>query len=91
MRCFILDNHRPVHLANVHSRYNVVVLDNETVDVDCIPSDGSDLSNESSEDSADDDDSNDEDEDENEDHVDDDVSGYNPHHHHHHLRDYYVF
>ena len=31
-RCFILDNHRPFHLANVHSRENVVVFDDKTPD-----------------------------------------------------------
>ena len=26
VRCIIMDTHRPLHLANVHSRHNVVVL-----------------------------------------------------------------
>lgn len=26
LRCIILDSHRPVHLANVYSRFNVAVL-----------------------------------------------------------------
>ena len=55
MRCFILDNHRPVHLANIHSRHNVVVLDNESMNWEDIPSEGSDLSD--PEDSSSDDDS----------------------------------
>jgi hypothetical protein len=29
-RIFILDNHRPVHLANIHSRHQVVVFDDES-------------------------------------------------------------
>lgn len=29
LRCFILDNQRPIHLANVYSRHNVVVFDND--------------------------------------------------------------
>jgi len=45
MRCYILDNHRPIHLANIYSRTNVIVLDGGSVDdlADVIPSDGSDL------------------------------------------------
>jgi cell division control protein 45 len=65
VRCFILDNHRPMHLANIHSRHNVVVLDNGTVDINGIPSDGSDLSD----DSGDEDEEGDDDDDE----VDDTV------------------
>ena len=42
IRCFIIDNHRPVHLTNIHSNYNVVVLNDGSI-VDDIPSDGSDL------------------------------------------------
>lgn len=29
LRCFILDNQRPIHLANVYSRHNVVIFDDE--------------------------------------------------------------
>ena len=45
MRCFILDNRRPFHLANVYSNYNVVLLDDGFVDgaEDDVPSDGSEL------------------------------------------------
>lgn len=42
-----MDNHRPIHLANVYSRYNVVVFDdycNENESDDFVPSDGSVLS-----------------------------------------------
>lgn len=44
MRCFLLDNHRPLHLSNVYSRYNVVVLDDGSIRNDDLPSDGSDIS-----------------------------------------------
>ena len=52
LRCFILDNHRPIHLANVYSRHNVVIFDSskgntsddDEEDNDSIPSDGSILS-----------------------------------------------
>ncbi len=46
MRCFILDNRRPFHLANVHSNFNVVLLDDGFTGADeeeDIPSDGSEL------------------------------------------------
>ena len=45
MRCYIFDNHRPVHLANIHSTGNVVVIDDGSIDMlpMSIPSDGSDL------------------------------------------------
>ena len=43
IRCFIIDNHRPVHLANIHSNHNVVVLNDGSISED-FPSDGSDLS-----------------------------------------------
>jgi CDC45-like protein len=65
-RCFIFDNHRPFHLANIHSRYNVVVFDDDIeiardITEGFIPSDASDLS------AASDNDSSDEDEDEDDD------------------------
>ena len=47
---FILDNHRPLHLANIYSKYSVVVFDDTfnpedgDYDEDSLPSDGSDLS-----------------------------------------------
>ena len=43
----MLDNHRPTHLANVHSEYNVVVLENEDVlysEKELMPENGDDLS-----------------------------------------------
>ena len=48
MRCFILDNHRPLHLANIYSRHSVVVFDDtfmpEEDDMESLPCDGTDLS-----------------------------------------------
>ena len=47
VRVFVMDNHRPFHLANVYSRHNVVLFDdieNVDNDNDDIPSDGSELS-----------------------------------------------
>jgi hypothetical protein len=52
----LLDNHRPLHLANVYSRYNVVVLDDGSIGADDLPSDGSDLSSDDDDDSNSDDD-----------------------------------
>jgi hypothetical protein len=52
-----------LHLANVYSRYNVVVLDDGSIGADDIPSDGSDLSSDDDEDDEDDDDSNSEEDD----------------------------
>jgi CDC45-like protein len=67
-RCFIFDNHRPFHLANIHSRYNVVVFDDDIeisrdIAEGFIPSDASDLSAASENDSSDEDDDDDEEED----------------------------
>lgn len=61
MKCYILDNHRPIHLANIHSKGNVIVLSEEnledmTIDV---PSSGSEIesgADTSSDDEEDDDD-----------------------------------
>lgn len=50
----MLDNHRPLHLANVYSRYNVVVLDDGSIGADELPSDGSDLSSDDDDDDEDD-------------------------------------
>ena len=85
MRCFIMDNHRPLHLANIYSRHSVVVFD-DTYDVNgdeeeggggdtgSIPCDGSDLSGGIS--SSDSDDSSSEEEDDGEDEdLYDEVSG----------------
>mmetsp|Transcript_24549 Transcript_24549/g.45758 ORF Transcript_24549/g.45758 Transcript_24549/m.45758 type:complete len:534 (-) Transcript_24549:1114-2715(-) len=51
IRCFIIDNHRPVHLANIHSNHNVVVLNDGSI-ADDFPSDGSDLSADNSDSSS---------------------------------------
>lgn len=70
VRVFVMDNHRPVHLSNIYSRYNIVVFDDmngENIDIDdTIPSDGSVLSasEQSSSSSSSDDDEDDEEEDE---------------------------
>jgi cell division control protein 45 len=53
-RCFILDNHRPVHLANIHSNHQVVVLNDGSIVDDNVPSDGSDLSGDESDSCSDD-------------------------------------
>lgn len=60
-RCFILDNHRPFHLANIHSRHNVVIFDDsQEIDDDhhngVIPSDGSESSGASDDDTSEEDD-----------------------------------
>lgn len=46
VRCFVMDNHRPFHLANIYSAYAVVVFDDsaESVSNALIPDEGSDLS-----------------------------------------------
>jgi hypothetical protein len=49
VRCFILDNHRPLHHANIYYRHSVVVFDdtfdpNEDEGDNQVPCDGSDLS-----------------------------------------------
>ena len=38
LRCIVMDGHRPVHLANVHSRYNVAVLGEEQAQDEAISS-----------------------------------------------------
>jgi hypothetical protein len=46
-RVFVMDNHRPFHLANIHSRHQVVVFDDANeieADYGFMPSDGSDVS-----------------------------------------------
>ena len=50
LRCYIFDNHRPIHLSNVHSRLNVKVIDDNSTEEPSYPSDGSDLDNPSSSD-----------------------------------------
>lgn len=48
VRVFILDNHRPIHLANIYSRHNIVVFEDGLIPDNVIstdyPSDGSELS-----------------------------------------------
>lgn len=49
LRCFILDNHRPIHLKNIYSRHNVVVFDenfqpNDPDFEDDVPSEASEMS-----------------------------------------------
>jgi len=76
LRVFVLDNHRPFHLANIYSRYSVVVFD-DTFDelqeegLESIPSDGSDVSGELS--SNEDDDDDDDDDDDGDDYEDDPI------------------
>lgn len=50
-----------MHLANVYSRYNVVVLDDGSIGADELPSDGSDLSEDDDDDDENDDDDDDDD------------------------------
>jgi hypothetical protein len=38
VQCFIIGNHRPIHLANLYSKHNVVVIDDEDMEVD-VPDD----------------------------------------------------
>ena len=66
-RCIIFDNHRPLHLGNIHSRHAVVVFDDASeIDADSafIPSDHSDddEASESEKESSDSDEGDDEDE-----------------------------
>jgi hypothetical protein len=56
MRCFILDSHRPIHLANCRSRHNVVVMLHGDADAATAAGDvssGSDYSDQESEDDDD--------------------------------------
>ena len=55
-RCFIIDNHRPIHLNNIHSKYSVVIFDDEVEmaeDANYIPSDGDDNSEAAAEEDSD--------------------------------------
>lgn len=66
-RYIIFDNHRPFHLANRHSQYNVVLFgDKSEIEEDdgVIPSDESDVSESEKETSDEEDDKDDDDEDE---------------------------
>jgi len=62
LTCYVIDSHRPVHLANVYERERVFVLHDEEEDMDegGLPSDGEGLSG--GEDSEDDDDDEEEEE-----------------------------
>jgi hypothetical protein len=82
MRCFVIDNHRPIHLSNVYSRYNVVVFDEyDTRGLD--PADGpelghydmSSISRDEDDDSSDEGRDDDDDDDDEKDSVDDDEEG----------------
>lgn len=46
LTCYVIDSHRPIHLANIYERERVFVLHDEEEDMDltCIPSDGEGLS-----------------------------------------------
>ena len=59
-RVIIMDNHRPFHLANVHSAYSVALIDDSSGLTDTTPSDGDDLSSgiESSDEESDEDEDN---------------------------------
>ena len=64
VRCFVLDSHRPIHLANIHAGSEIVVVNDGSLRMQDLPSDGSDLSDvDSSEDSGDDFDDDDDDDD----------------------------
>lgn len=57
--CYVLDSHRPVHLANLHSGPVRVLADQELDKDENIPSDGSDLSGEEERDASESEDSED--------------------------------
>lgn len=44
MKCYIFDNHRPIHLANIYSMENVIVFMDPSELDNAIPSDNSDVS-----------------------------------------------
>lgn len=58
VRCYVIDSHRPYHLANIHVGKDVVLFNDRPLDEDEIPSDGDDLSgnDDSSSSSSDEDD-----------------------------------
>lgn len=71
-RCIIFDNHRPLHLANIHSRHNVVVFDDvQEIETDNLPSDNSDdeYNNKSENDTSEDEDDDEEEEEDGDDEV----------------------
>lgn len=55
MRCYILDNHRPIHLKNIYSRHNVVVFDDADANEieDDIPSEASEMASDVGDDDMD--------------------------------------
>jgi len=61
-KCYVLDSHRPFHLANVHAGRNVVLFWDKQWEED-LPSDGDDLSGRDSSSSEEESDDDDEDED----------------------------
>lgn len=64
IRAYVFDNHRPYHLANIHTGKNVVLFNDRPLDIDEVVSDGDNLSGDESSTSSeesDDDDSDDSD------------------------------
>lgn len=55
LRCYILDNHRPIHLKNIYSRHNVVVFDDaDANDIeDDLPSEASEMASDVGDDDMD--------------------------------------
>lgn len=51
MKCIVLDSHKPIHIGNIQSGEQVVVVNDGTVDESEIPSDLSEESSEESEES----------------------------------------
>lgn len=79
IRCYILDSHRPFHLANIYSRHNIVVFAESAIEdnENDFPSDGSELScnSDSTRDEFDDDDDNNDGDDDDDNNDDDDDDG----------------
>ena len=59
MKCYVIDSHRPMHLTNVYDTQQVVVLNDECLSTEDIPSDGSDIEQDDFEDELSDQDSSD--------------------------------
>ncbi|DBA01874.1 TPA: hypothetical protein N0F65_006022 [Lagenidium giganteum] len=71
-RCYILDSHRPIHLANIYdANQQIVVFDDGAQSLDDFPADGSDIENDDFNVSDDDEDDDDEEEEEDDDVEDD--------------------
>ena len=64
IRAYVFDNHRPYHLANIHTGKNVVLFNDRPLDVDEIVSDGDNLSGDESSTSSEESDDDDSDSDE---------------------------